>query len=112
MGLGDAKLMLKYSVTGSTVSRACKMALVVGPVLTLINHAHTIVALEFGLRFFLQTALTFCVPYLVSTVSSAMTELAHAQALARGAPIGAEAGTGGAPAGGAGRGPAQDEAHP
>lgn len=65
------------------------MALVVGPVLTLINHAHTIIALDFGLRFFLQTALTFCVPYMVSTVSSAMTELAHARAAAQAAPAGA-----------------------
>ena len=74
------KLVLRLAVAGSTVARALKVAMVVGPVLTLINHAHTLVALDFNARFFLQTALTFCVPYLVSTYSSAMTEWANLQA--------------------------------
>ena len=39
------------------------------------NHAHEIIALEFGARLYLAMLLTCCVPYLVSTDSSAMTEM-------------------------------------
>jgi len=76
-------LFLEHSITGSTVRRALKVALVVGPLLTLINQAQNIVALEFGFRFFLPMALTFCVPYMVSTYSSAMTELSNARVAAQ-----------------------------
>ena len=68
-------LFLKYAVVGSTVKRALKVASVVTPILTVLNHSHEILALEFGTRFFLQVGLTFCVPYMVSTYSSAMTEI-------------------------------------
>ena len=83
MDIRDATLVLKYAIAGSTVKRAFKVAIVVGPVLTLINHAPAIVTLNFGSRFVLQTVLTFCVPYLVSTYSSAMTEFANARAVAQ-----------------------------
>jgi hypothetical protein len=83
MGREGVTLFVKHSIAGSTVRRALKVALVVGPLLVLINQAHTILALDFGLRFFLQVALTFCVPYLVSTYSSAMTEIANRRAAAR-----------------------------
>jgi hypothetical protein len=75
----SVRLFLKYAVTPRTVRRAVKMALVVGPILTAINQSQRIVALDLDLRFFLQMGLTFCVPYLVSTVSSAMTELVTAR---------------------------------
>ena len=78
MAPGGAKLFLKYSVAGRTVRRALKVALVVGPVLTLINHAPSIIALDLDPRFAFQTVLTFFVPYLVSTYASAMTELSQA----------------------------------
>lgn len=93
MDYRGGKLFLKYSLARPTVWRALKVALFVGPVLTLINQAHRIVALDFDLRFVVQTALTFCVPYLVSTYSSAMTEVANArqaEVSAPGAPPGGE----------------------
>ncbi len=77
------KGFLKYAVLGSTVRRAAKVALVVTPILTVFNHAHEIVELNFGYRFFLQTALTFLVPYAVATHSCAMTELKNAELQSR-----------------------------
>lgn len=74
------KQFLRFALLRSTVVRALKVAFVVTPILTVLNHAHDIIALNLGLRFFLQVALTFCVPYLVSTYSSAMTEIQNAKA--------------------------------
>ena len=56
-----------------------KVACIVTPILTLFNHSHEIIALDFSARFFFQVCLTFCVPYTVSTYSSAMTELKNAE---------------------------------
>jgi hypothetical protein len=80
-----ARLLLKYSIAGNTVRRAMQMALIVGPLLTVINQTPKLIALDFDFRFFLQAGLTFCVPYMVSTVSSAMTELANARTARHGA---------------------------
>ena len=63
---------LRYCSQRSTVFRALKVAAVITPILTVINHFREIAALELGLWFWLQVAMTFVVPYGVSTYSSAM----------------------------------------
>ena len=80
MKKGDFQKFLKFACKRSTRIRALKVACVVTPVLTILNHAHDMMALNLGTRFFFQMVLTFCVPYLVSTYSSAMTELKNAEA--------------------------------
>ena len=59
----------------ATVKRALKVALVIGPILVFINHHDEIMHLRFSLGFFLKSFLTFLVPYLVSTYSSAQAYL-------------------------------------
>lgn len=54
------------------VRRALVVALIVGPILTLINQYDALVPRAFGWRFFLKLGLTFLVPYCVSTYSSVM----------------------------------------
>lgn len=78
MSEGQIRRFVHYATTMSTAMRAFKVACIVTPILTVFNHFHDIVALNLGGRFFLQVLLTFFVPYLVSTYSSAMTELKNA----------------------------------
>jgi hypothetical protein len=52
------------------VLTAIKVALVVGTVLALINHGPALLALELSRQQILQIALTYLVPYAVSTYSS------------------------------------------
>ena len=54
-----------------TTVRAVKVALVVGPILTLINQHDVILEGSFNFKFFYKMALTFLVPYCVSAFSSA-----------------------------------------
>ncbi len=63
------------AVKWSVVKRAIKVALIITPILTVFNHFAEIMALEMGFAFWVQVALTFSVPYFVSTYSSAMTAL-------------------------------------
>jgi hypothetical protein len=56
----------------STVRRAVTVALVVGPILTLINQYDAIASGSFGGKFFFKLRLTFLVPYSVSSYSSVM----------------------------------------
>ena len=63
---------LKYCFQRSTVFRALKVAAIITPILTVINHFQELAALELGLVFWFQVALTFVVPFGVSTYSSAM----------------------------------------
>jgi len=58
-----------------TVKRALMMAIVVGPILTLINHHEEIMNLKFSGNFLIKSFLTFLVPYFVSTYSSAQAYL-------------------------------------
>lgn len=51
--------------------RALKVAGVVGPLLTVINHYDVLLSVDFSPRLFLKIALTFLVPYSVSSFSSA-----------------------------------------
>jgi hypothetical protein len=52
------------------VLTALKVALVVGTILALINHGPALLALELSRQQILQIALTYLVPYCVSTYSS------------------------------------------
>jgi hypothetical protein len=54
-----------------TMTRALKIAGVVGPILTLINQYDVLLRLEFSFRFWMKVLLTFSVPYCVSSFSSA-----------------------------------------
>lgn len=76
------KSFLTCACLPGTIIRALKVAFVITPILTVVNHSQEIMALDFSPRFFLQALLTFCVPYLVSTYSSAMTMLADMKATA------------------------------
>lgn len=70
---------LKLAADSKVVIRALKMASIVGCVLAVINHGDAIYHGQMtGDRVF-KIVLTFCVPYLVSTISSvaAMREFAR-----------------------------------
>lgn len=54
----------------SIVKRALKIALIVGTLLTLINHGPALIEFHLTSRHYLQIALTYLVPYLVSTYSA------------------------------------------
>ena len=54
-----------------TVTRAVKVACIVGPTLTLINQYDVLLNMDFSFRLFAKIALTFFVPYSVSSFSSA-----------------------------------------
>jgi hypothetical protein len=52
------------------VLTAIKVAIVVGTILALINHGPALLTLELGRQQIVQIALTYLVPYGVSTYSS------------------------------------------
>jgi len=54
-----------------TTRRALRVALIVGPILIIINHHDAIIELKLSYLFFLKSVLTFLVPYSVSAYSSA-----------------------------------------
>ena len=61
---------LTVAFEGSVVRRALKMMAVVGCVLAAINHGDTLLAGAMTGSAWLKVALTFAVPYCVSTISS------------------------------------------
>ena len=69
----------------SVVRRALKIALIVGVLLAVINHGDKIIALSLNFEDCARIALTFCVPYSVSTLSSVMAIRERTQALSQGA---------------------------
>jgi cation transporter-like permease len=66
-----------YARARSTVRRALASAVVVGPILVVINHADAIVHGDVTGSRMLKMLLTFAVPYAVSTYSSVQAELEH-----------------------------------
>ncbi len=58
------------AVSWPVVRRAVIMASIVGFVLAAINHGSCFISGGFANSCAIQTGLTFCVPYLVSTISS------------------------------------------
>ena len=57
----------------AVVRRSARVALVVGTLLVLINYIDKLVALEIGAADVVKIALTYLVPYCVSTYASVMT---------------------------------------
>jgi len=64
------KQRLKIAKQPAIVRTATRFALIVGPILVMINHGDTILAGEMTTVDWLKSALTMCVPYTVSTLSS------------------------------------------
>ncbi|MGE0683300.1 MAG: nitrate/nitrite transporter NrtS [Candidatus Binatia bacterium] len=62
---------LYYWFMKETVARACKVAAVVGFILTGINQHDVLLRGDFSLHLFIKIGLTFMVPYSVSSFSSA-----------------------------------------
>ncbi len=71
----------KLATQRAVVRRAIKTALVVGCVLVAINHGDVLWMGDIGAGRFLQIALTFLVPYVVSTSSSVAAMRAVASAV-------------------------------
>ncbi len=67
----DLKLFFKNFFRRETVLRAIKVALVVGPILIIINHHDVLMKFEFSDDLYFKCFLTFFVPYCVSAYSSA-----------------------------------------
>jgi len=67
----ESRLFLKNLFRRETVLRAIKVALVVAPVLIIINHYDKLLELSLTLKLVLKCILTFFVPYCVSAYSSA-----------------------------------------
>jgi len=62
--------MINQMFLRPVVLTALKVAIVVGTILALINHGPGLLALELGRQQIMQIALTYLVPYGVSTYSS------------------------------------------
>lgn len=82
---------LRHWVRRETVGRAIKVALVVGPVLTVINQYDLLLAGDFSAKLVFKILLTFVVPYSVSSYSSAKAYLEEERRRATGAGEGARA---------------------
>jgi hypothetical protein len=61
---------LKIALQTNILTRAIKVALVVGSILMLINHGDVILSNGLSIKEFIKIALTYFVPYCVSTYSS------------------------------------------
>ena len=64
-------LFLKNFFRRETVLRAIRVALVVGPILIIINHHDLLIDREFNGHLYFKIMLTFLVPFCVSAYSSA-----------------------------------------
>ena len=70
---GGSRRFLYHWFRRETVWRALKVAGIVGPILTVINQYDLLLNLDFSSRLCFKVALTFLVPYSVSSYSSART---------------------------------------
>ena len=68
---GGSRRFLYHWFRRETVWRALKVASIVGPILTVINQYDLLLSLDFSARLGFKIALTFLVPYSVSSYSSA-----------------------------------------
>ena len=62
----------RFATSRPVVQRAAAMALIVGPIIALINYGDMVVSGEMTRMEWIKVAITFLVPYTVSTVSSAL----------------------------------------
>jgi len=65
-------VFIKNFIRKETTLRALKVAIVVAPILIVINHFDAIVSGNFSSYFYPKCLMTFFVPYTVSAFSSAM----------------------------------------
>jgi hypothetical protein len=70
---GDLKEMLRMATSHGTPRRAAKLAAMVGTLLVLINQWEA--AVGAGSMDWVKVALTYCVPYMVSTYTSVSKDL-------------------------------------
>ena len=68
----DNQSLLKVATRTDVVSRAIKIALIVGCILAAINHGDRILLQEMRYFDWIKVVLTFGVPYCVSTISSVL----------------------------------------
>ena len=68
---GNGQHFIHHWFHRETVRRALTVAGIVGPVLTVVNQYDVLWRLGFSPRFWMKVALTFLVPYCVSSFSSA-----------------------------------------
>lgn len=61
---------LSVALSVEVVKSATKIALIVGTVLALINHGNSLINGQLNLERIIQIALTYSVPYCVSTFSA------------------------------------------
>lgn len=73
----DLRIFMRNFFRRETVLRAIRVAVVVAPILILINHHDAILDLSFTPKFYFKCLLTFFVPYMVSAYSSAKTLSSH-----------------------------------
>ncbi len=66
----NEKTWLKLAMRREIVGRALRVALIVGPILTIINQGDVILNGEVTVGTIGKILLTFCVPYLVSTYAA------------------------------------------
>ena len=66
------RLFLKYALQKATLLRGVKVASVVGTILGAINHYDMFLSGAYSSRRLIQIVVTYCVPFSVSTFSSAM----------------------------------------
>lgn len=57
--------------------RALRVALIVGTILTLINHYDLLLGKQFTMKVLIQIVLTYMVPYLVSTHGQLLAQNGH-----------------------------------
>ena len=74
---------IQIATSRSVVRRAFRIATIVGIVLAAINHGDRIISGDLDLNALIKIALTFLVPYTVSTVSSVLAVRDQEQLIAR-----------------------------
>ncbi len=75
MRINLISIFFKIALNQNIVKRALKVALIVGIVLNIINQWEMLLSFEFGKINYFKFLLTFMVPYMVSSYSSAMAKL-------------------------------------
>ncbi|MEM7468982.1 MAG: nitrate/nitrite transporter NrtS [Pseudomonadota bacterium] len=65
------------AIQGTIVKRSLKIAAVVGTILVAINYGDKFYPLQLTSADWIKMALTYCVPYCVSTYSAASTLVAN-----------------------------------
>jgi hypothetical protein len=70
--LSERYKIVKIATRSDVVSRAIKIASIVGCILAAINHGDRILLQKMYYFDWVKVVLTFCVPYCVSTISSVL----------------------------------------